>query len=1211
MSQENNQLIHELSITSPREHDSFDSINVPLVGANLIEASAGTGKTYSIAILALRLVLEKNIPIDKILMVTFTRDAAAEMELRVRNFIREGLQILRKFGEANPNFEGLDAQILNMLKAFPDKNEAQSRLQSALVQFDKAAIYTIHGFCSRILSEYAFESGQMFHATTIEPSDFDQFVTDAFNQAWRNQITVLDERLLNILLKNGLTRKKIYGLLKSAINGKKIYPSFLNQGESIQQCKNRITHELINQDEPAGDFEAMQQQAALIKQSIIQEVVDHREVWINKALADQKKDIREKIPGILSLTNEVELFKVIEEKSDKVFFKNFFPDDFKSKINDYEQKINEIKAAEKNNSDVLKKNDILVTQLISVFALSIYKEVDSQLKKIKEFDGKVTFDDLIESLHRIVCNEDSQNDDQSNRLVTVLQDRYSAVFIDEFQDTDQLQFDIFFKVFKNTHSKKHILFFIGDPKQSIYGFRKADLQTYFQAANLLDDVWRMNTNYRATAMYIRSMNEFFQPIPEFDVFMSNQMKYYKIEAPEKARVGHLSYNNNSLNPLRIICCGNKLDVFNKTANLVRKLLRDKSFQFTKEGIADSIKAGQIGILVRNKKEGRKIRERLSAFGISAVTISDEKIFESKEALELWYILQAVYEIKTGVIHRALLTKIAGISWNELTTLDVEKMIQQFREYQEVWNTSGVYKMLRQFISDSRIINRKLQKQVENADRLLANTFQLMEMLHEAETDNKYSPEELIFWLKKGIDGEKTSEDGYLQRIESDESAVKIVTMHSCKGLEYDIVIAPFLDMKSTDSFTSTQFRLEDGYYTAEKNLLEKELMEKARLQTAQENLRLLYVAITRARYHCYVLSENCNNSKNIPKSTSLKYLQSEIVSSCENTPSIRFLGSEDTHIDITSCNIFEMNSPEFSLGNYTVNQTQESPIDFFAKIPTIQLADRYWQKTSYTRLSPKQDYISLQLSEIGTDPYDSFIFKEMRKGALTGNLLHDLLERIDFSQPGNWEKIINSSINRYPGTGISQDHSELMQQMLQVITNTILPQSGFCLSSVQRSQRLSELEFDLPITQINWNDFPSDLEDNNIPLRINKENSLTGILNGKIDLFFEQNEQYYLLDWKSNHLGNSPEDYNGKALKNSMEEHNYFLQYYFYCLALYRYLHLRIPDFNYDKQFGGVYYLFIRGMRQGTDYGIYFHKPQLKDLLLLERVLLKNPINAQ
>jgi ATP-dependent exoDNAse (exonuclease V) beta subunit len=394
MSQENNQLIHELSITSPREHDSFDSINVPLVGANLIEASAGTGKTYSIAILALRLVLEKNIPIDKILMVTFTRDAAAEMELRVRNFIREGLQILRKFGEANPNFEGLDAQILNMLKAFPDKNEAQSRLQSALVQFDKAAIYTIHGFCSRILSEYAFESGQMFHATTIEPSDFDQFVTDAFNQAWRNQITVLDERLLNILLKNGLTRKKIYGLMKSAINGKKIYPSFLNQGESIQQCKNRITHELINQDEPAGYFEAMQQQAALIKQSIIQEVVDHREVWINKALADQKKDIREKIPSILSLTNEVELFKVIEEKSDKVFFKNFFPDDFKSKINDYEQKINEINVAKNNNQNVVGNNKVLVTQLISVFALSIYKEVDSQLKKIKEFDGKVTFDDL-------------------------------------------------------------------------------------------------------------------------------------------------------------------------------------------------------------------------------------------------------------------------------------------------------------------------------------------------------------------------------------------------------------------------------------------------------------------------------------------------------------------------------------------------------------------------------------------------------------------------------------------------------------------------------------------------------------------------------------------------------------------------------------------------------------------------------------------------
>ncbi len=1203
--------VQDISEKKPREHDGFDPLKVPLAGANLIEASAGTGKTYSIAILALRLIVENNIPIDKILMVTFTRDAAAEMELRVRNFIREALQILRKLRESDSNFNGFDDQIVKMMKNLSDKVQAESCLQSALVQFDNAAIYTIHGFCSRILSEFAFESGQMFHATTLEPSDFNQIVTDAFNQAWRNQITVLDERLLNILLNYGFSRQSIYGLVKSAIEGKTIYPGDMKQGESHQQCNQRIVDELLNQPKAPIDIEAMNQEAEEIKLSIINEGIEQRGVWINLAQHNKSKDIREKIPEMLSDKNGNELFEAIYTKKDKVFFKTFFPEEFQAKINDYRQKLLDIKDANNANKAADKNMIVLISQLISILAISVYEEVQSRLSEIKEFDGKITFDDLIEKLHRIVCNQDTYSDNQSNRLVKALRERYSAVFIDEFQDTDQLQFEIFFYVFRNKNSDKHTLFFIGDPKQSIYGFRKADLNTYFKAAASVDDVWRMNTNYRSSEMYINAMNEFFQPVAGFDVFKSNDMKYYKVKAPEKVKSAYLSYNNIPVNPLRIICCGTKPDIFSKTANLVRKLLLNDSFKFTKDGVVERIKAGQIGILVRKKSEGKKIREKLSAIGISAVTISDEKVFESNEAMELWYVLQAVSEIKIGSIHRALLTKIAGVSLNELMMLDAEKVIQQFREYLEVWNTSGVYKMLRQFISDSGIINRKLQKEVENADRLLANTFQLMEMLHEAETDNHYSPEELISWLKKGIDGEKNSEDGYLQRIESDESAVKIVTMHSCKGLEYDIVLAPFLDMGSTDRHKTTQFRKNGVYFSAEKNLLDDNITEMAKQQTAQENLRLLYVAITRARYHCYVFSGNCNNVKSISDSTSLKYLQSQIIIGCESLPSLRILGAENTHDKIKSCKIFEKDSPELSHVNFILTPNKEPAIEYFAKIPNFQLIDRYWQKTSYSRLNPKQDYLPAQFSESSSDPYDKFIFKEMRKGALTGNLLHDLLERIDFSHSGSWEKIIHSSVNRYPGTGITADHSGLMYQMLQIVTGTILPESGFCLNVVQRNQRLSELEFNLPVTQINWDDFPDDLEDKKIPFRINKENSLTGILNGKIDLFFEQNGQYYLLDWKSNHLGNKTEDYHYDALANSMEEHNYYLQYYFYCLALYRYLRLRIPGFNYDKQFGGVYYLFLRGMRKGSKNGIYFHKPQLKDLLLLEKVLLKNPISEQ
>ena len=132
------------------------------------------------------------------------------------------------------------------------------------------------------------------------------------------------------------------------------------------------------------------------------------------------------------------------------------------------------------------------------------------------------------------------------------------------------------------------------------------------------------------------------------------------------------------------------------------------------------------------------------------------------------------------------------------------------------------------------------------------------------------------------------------------------------------------------------------------------------------------------------------------------------------------------------------------------------------------------------------------------------------------------------------------------------------------------------------------------------------LDGNNIPIRINREATITGgILNGKVDLFFEKDGRYYILDWKSNHLGNRPEDYTVNAMATAMEENNYYLQYYLYCLALYRYLQTRISNFDYEKQFGGVYYLFVRGMRKEHAHGIYFHKPQLDDLCNLENALLK------
>jgi exodeoxyribonuclease V beta subunit len=236
----------------------------------------------------------------------------------------------------------------------------------------------------------------------------------------------------------------------------------------------------------------------------------------------------------------------------------------------------------------------------------------------------------------------------------------------------------------------------------------------------------------------------------------------------------------------------------------------------------------------------------------------------------------------------------------------------------------------------------------------------------------------------------------------------------------------------------------------------------------------------------------------------------------------------------------------------------------------------------------------------------------MRKGAQTGNFLHDIFEHIDFTSQEKWVYSIRAALNRYPGTGVKLDeHQEMIKQLLEQVTGTSLPTAAgepFCLNSIPRASRLNELEFDLPLSSIDWKNVPQYLDAKKIPIRINRESNITGgILNGKVDLFFEKDGRYYILDWKSNHLGNRAEDYHADAMAAAMEDNNYHLQYYLYCLALYRYLQTRISGFDYEKQFGGVYYLFVRGMRKDNASGIYFHKPLLEDLLMLENAMLKKP----
>jgi exodeoxyribonuclease V beta subunit len=597
---------------------------------------------------------------------------------------------------------------------------------------------------------------------------------------------------------------------------------------------------------------------------------------------------------------------------------------------------------------------------------------------------------------------------------------------------------------------------------------------------------------------------------------------------------------------------------------------------------------------------------LSKYGIPAVTVSDPRVFETKEAKDLLYILQAIEDISVGNINRALLTGLIGLEWRTIHQLNQDKLLEQFYAYKQLWQSDGVYPMLRKLISDCEVVKKQQLRSMPNADRVIANTMQLMEMLHEAESRYSYDSDELIYWLKRGIEGEQIGDDAHLQRIESDENAVNIVTIHRCKGLEYDIVIAPYLDMLSTDKFSTAQFRNNDGYFIAHKKNISEGLKEEARAQIAQENLRLLYVAITRARYHCYALSANCLNEAKMGD-TSLKKLQNNLLEQKAPVRGIQFCGPSNTSLSIKSCEyLFDEDAPELLPFTALPASITTDPTRSFPDAPILNIKDQYWRRTSYTGLNPGHQAKMADYTEPSTNEYDRFTFHTLRRGAHTGNLLHDVFEQIDFTNEADWDKIIQAAMQRYPSAGLDTTQLDNIKELVRTVVQTTMPGAGVQLAEVGRDERLSELEFDVPLTDIDWKDFPSYLEPGKIPLQIKQDEQLTGLLNGKIDLFFSCKGKYYILDWKSNHLGYDVADYDTEALGASMESNNYYLQYYLYCLAMVRYLKLRSPHFDYEQDFGGVYYLFVRGIRNGQGSGIYFHKPKWEDLVRLAGCLLKS-----
>ena len=790
------------------EYKSFDVSKVALEGSNLIEASAGTGKTYSIAILVLRLLLEKKISIKEILMVTFTKAAVAELEERVRYFVRSAYKVSQDKTVSDDNIRTL----VNLAIGNSTKEIVHQTLRDAVLFLDETSVLTIHSFCQQTLSEFAFETNQLF-GTEMVP-DIKPIVGEELNKSWRKNITTLPVSVLNAIWKETM-KDELTDAITEHLGGKK----YVGYEEDTDY---KIDQNLHN--DWANSIDLVLNKEIAMRTALHQHVADNRDQII-KATSN-KTAIKNILPKINSS-------------------KDFLDAIWKSRTTDYIPKSFPVLLQKLEECDNCKTEyDQFVQRVVSSINYLVIQEVTYGVELFKLRNNLLGYDDMILNLHKALVIKDNI------KLANALREKYKAVFIDEFQDTDRQQFEIFDKAF----SKDTILFYIGDPKQSIYAWRKADIFTYFKARSGVQHLYEMNNNYRSSAVLITAMNKFFLPSPDFDTFFfsgdKDSINYHPVESPSNNKKGALLKDGKTDAPISIFSTGSKALIYEALSAQVAEILFHGAYTIKDR----PIKPSDIGILVRTGYEGRSVKAALANAGIPAVTIDDSKVLQSDEALYLLYIIEAMVSPDRSSINTALLSPFTGLDTKSILLLDDEVTLRLFNKYKIRWQQDGIYSALLDFIDDFGVRKVLLNGSNESGERIITNMLQVIELLHQVQSRKNLSMPELISWLKRGIDGMIIEGDEYSQRIESDEDAVKIVTIHKSKGLEYNIVFAPFLDFvpKKKQEFFSFRDPVSGHYQGVEENRISSEQRSFYNQQSEQENRRLLYVAITRAVYKCFI-----------------------------------------------------------------------------------------------------------------------------------------------------------------------------------------------------------------------------------------------------------------------------------------------------------------------------------------------------------------------
>ena len=1177
---------------SPPILDSDLCATLDLHGIKLIEASAGTGKTYTIANLYLRYILAGYSP-DQILVVTFTKSATEELKGRIRDRLNQA----RQFFDNPDGSDDLFLQTIVNQSSTPQEDIL--RLQVAIRSMDEAAIFTIHGFCQKLLLDHALLTRHAYELT-IENDDFDSWY-QAFFDWWRKSSYGLSKQEFSHLSTsignlNGIkadllifkedTDLPLLPQSSSALN--QVFDQWQTIRTSIKQFAN-----LWKQQRDTALSQITESKALSIAQTSpyhpanLQDATENSDHYLESDL--------DQLPG--------DYLRFITRSSLNTFLKPAYRD----KDNGFDCHL--FDAAEEILQQQYQYQLALRATAIQQARLFIQQQVD----QVKQKNSQLAFQDLLSHCALALKK------DVSGNLAQVLLKQFPVAMIDEFQDTDQQQFSIFKTIYQVGDGGDLIL--IGDPKQSIYAFRGGDIFTYLDARQSLDlALYSLTTNWRSSTALVTAVNHLFSANP--NAFDREEIRYQPV-SPSPTPSASLKQGDQDNPAVSIwhIPLGEKGKARSKenathlvchsVAHQIKALLNQSCRPSTLNG--NAVKPSDIAILVRTTREAETLQSILGEYQLPAVFQSRESVFQTREAEDLRILLNAILDHRNqSAARRALASGLFNYSTAELseTLVDEDRWqswLDHLNRLHQLWSRRGFIQMFQQMLIDLKAANTLLQQ--DFAHRRLTNLLHLGELLQDQSRRNA-GMHSLLNWYQQKLQSD-TSEESKI-RLESDDALIRIVTIHGSKGLEYPIVFLPFLwsarAAKSRDGelimcHTSNNQKIADIGSDRWKEHLKLSLIEED-----AEQMRILYVALTRARHKIYLAWGNIGNKTTNSSNTALARLihpglyDSNPISRIEQG----FDSSNDILADLQQLALGSENTIEVTSLPQADNTDPHQSTDDQNAEPIIlsqphRAPRQNWRINSFSGLTRNIH----QVAHGGSHQLMGDEILDFQAGSKVGLFLHEVLENIDFS--GDIEIQSQQQVPDLARSyGISLDSNpDLISAWISHITQCKLSADGPSLSQISQHQRLNELPFDFTVSNVSITALNQFLQQQqNLAMTALDVSDFSGMITGIIDLVFEYDGKYYLADYKSNQLGHALEDYTPERLNQAIIDRRYDLQSLLYSLALHRYLQSRIRDYDYDSHFGGSYYLFLRAMRQNSHskYGVHFHRVEQSTMAAFDRL---------